>query len=107
MATLSIADRTRIWRGLMRKWSSERALCPFPKFDLYNPTANTGSVATTDDWIDAHGSNVSPDTIGYNGSLIVAMRSALSADMKTDLFLAVAAMRRGGDYIRRLLGEVD
>ena len=107
MAAISTTDRARVWRGLMRKWSAERAICPFDKFSLYNPTANTGAVADTDARIDSHSGNTSVDTVGYNGSLSVAMRSALTADMKTDLFLSVAAMRRGVDYIRRLLGEVD
>ncbi len=107
MAALSIADRTRVWRGLMRKWSAERTLCAFGKFELYDPAGNTGAVATTDDWIDSHAGLNSGDTVGYNGSLDVTVRAALTTDMKTDLFLAVAAMRRGVDYIRRLLGEVD
>ena len=107
MAALSVSDRTRVWRGLMRKWSNERLLCGFSKFELYDSGANTGAIAETDDWIDSHSANTSADTVGFNGSLKVGMRATLAPDMKTDLFIAVAAMRRGVEYIRRLLGEVD
>jgi len=106
MAALSVVDRARVWRGLMRKWSGERLTCPFNKFALYDPTANIGAVVDTDNWIDTH-SGLTGNTTGFNGALTVAMRAALTGDMKTDLLLSVAAMRRGVDYIRRLLGEVD
>jgi hypothetical protein len=109
MAALSIADRTRIWRGLMRRWShpDSRQTCAFTKFDLYNPTANTGAIADTDNWIDTHGGNTAPDTVGFNGALTVAMRAALTLAMKTEMFVAVAAMRVSPEFARRLLGEVD
>ena len=107
MALLSIADRTRVWRGLMRRWSADLTTCAFSKLDLYNPTANTGAIADTDGWQDTHSGNTSADTVGYNGSLTVAMRTALTANQKTDVFLAVAAMRRGIDYLKSVFGEVD
>lgn len=107
MAVLSVQDRTRVWRGLMRRWSADGVTAPFSKYDLYNPNTNTGAVADTDQWIDTHQGTTSPDTVGYNGSLSVPMRTALSLNMKTDLFLAVAAMRRGLAYVRSIFGEVD
>ena len=106
MAALSVSDRQRVYRGLMRLWSRDGVTCDFSKAQLYDPVGNTGVVAETDDWIDGH-SGLTGDTIGYNGALNVTMRAALTIDMKTDLFLAVAAMRRGLDYVRRVLGEVD
>lgn len=107
MAELAIADRTRIWRGLMRRWSNDRVACGFTKFDLYNPTANTGAVADVDAWVDTHSANTSANNTGMNGALAVAMRTALSAEQKTDILIAVAAMRRGIDYLRSVFGEVD
>ncbi|HXF44871.1 MAG TPA: hypothetical protein VNK91_02015 [Burkholderiaceae bacterium] len=107
MAALSIADRTRVWRALMRRWSNERTACAFLRAQLYDPAANTGAVAETDAWVDTHSGLTTPDTIGYNGALNVTMRAALSINQKTDLFLAVAAMRRGPDYVRSVFGEID
>jgi len=108
MALLSIADRTRVWRGLMRRWSRDRIdPCNFLKNALYDPVANTGAVADTDAWQDTHAGNVSADTVGFNGSLSIAMRAAMILNQKTDLFLAVAAMRRGLEYVRSVFGEVD
>jgi len=107
MADLSIADRTRIWRGLMRRWSRDRVTCGFTKFDLYNPVSNTGAIADVDTWVDTHSGNTAANNTGMNGSLAVAMRTALSAEQKTDILIAVAAMRRGIDYLRSVFGEVD
>lgn len=107
MAALSIADRSRIWRGLMRRWSQDLTGCTFSKSDLYNPSNNTGVVADVDAWVDTHSGNIAPDTVGMNGSLTIAMRAALSAEQKTDLLIAVAAMRRGIEYLKSVFGEVD
>lgn len=108
MAALSIQDRTRVWRGLMRYWSSTKeAIGAVTKSDLYNPTANTGVVADTDNWIDTHGATTTADSVGYNGALAVAMRSALTTPQKTLIFCAVACMRVSPAFARQLLGEVD
>lgn len=107
MAVLSIADRTRIWRGLMRRWSRDGVVCSFLKSDLYNPANNTGAIADVDNWRDSHAGNVAPDTVGFNGALAVAMRSALSATQKTDILIADAAMVQGVDYLKSVYGEVD
>lgn len=77
MAALSVQDRARIWRGLMRRWSRDGTVCAFQKYDLYNPTANTGAVANVDDWVDTHSGNTTPDTVGLNGALAVAMPAPL------------------------------
>jgi hypothetical protein len=107
MAELSVADRTRIWRGLMRRWSHDRIPCSFTKFDLYDPSTNSGAIADLDAWVDTHQGNTTPDNVGMNGALAVAMRSALSAEQKTDILIAVAAMRRGIEYLKSVFGEVD
>lgn len=90
----------------MRRWSNDRVPCGFTKFDLYNPQADTGAIADIDEWIDTH-QGTTGDTVGANGSLEVGMRSALSADQKTDILIGVVAMRRGIDYLRSVFGEVD
>lgn len=107
MAVLSVADRTRIWRGLMRRWSNDGQACAFVKNDLYNPGNNTGAIAAIDDWVEGHQGNTAADTVGNNGALSVPMRAALAAEQKTDLLIAVAAMRRGLAYLKSVFGEVD
>lgn len=88
MADLSVADRTRIWRGLMRRWSNDRVPCGFTKTALYNPANNTGAIASVDTWVDTHQGNTTPDSVGMNGALAVAMR-------------------RGIEYLKSVFGEVD
>lgn len=107
MASMPVADRTRVWRGLMRRWSADHVTCAFNNGQLYNPLNDTGAVADVDVWVDTHGGVTAPDTVGMNGALTVAMRSALSAEQKTDLLIAVVAMRRGIAYLRSVFGEVD
>lgn len=107
MAAMSVADRTRVWRGLMRRWSADAVACAFLKQALYNPADNTGAVADVDNWVDTHGGTTTPDSVGLNGALAVAMRSAMSANQKSDLLIAVVAMRRGIDYLKSVFGEVD
>jgi hypothetical protein len=107
MANMSVADRARVWRGLMRRWSRDGVSCAFLKDALYSPQADTGAVADIDTWVDTHSANTAADTVGVNGALSVAMRSALSVEQKSDLLIAVVAMRRGIDYLRSVFGEVD
>ena len=107
MAALSVADRTRIWRGLMRRWSADATPCAFLKGALYNPSNNTGAIAGVDDWVDTHQGNTTPDNVGMNGALTAGMRTAMTAEQKTDLLIAVVAMRRGLPYLKSVFGEVD
>ena len=107
MAELSVADRTRIWRGLMRRWSNNRTSCAFTKFELYNPNNNTGAIADLDTWVDTHSGNTTPDTVGLNGALPVGMRTAMSVEQKSDLLIGIVAMRRGLIYLKSVFGEVD
>lgn len=107
MANLSVTDRSRIWRGLMRRWSKDSQTCSFIKTQLYDPTTNTGAISDVDTWIDTHQGNTTTDNIGMNGSISVSMRNALTAEQKTDILIAVAAMRRGLEYIKSIFGEVD
>ena len=107
MALLSVTDRTRVWRGLMRRWSNGGESCAFLKSHLYDPTLDTGAVVDVDAWVDGRQGLTAPDTVGFNGGLNVAYRALFTATQKTDLLLAVAAMRRGVGYIKQILGEVD
>lgn len=107
MADMSVEDRTKIYRGLMRRWSKEGVPCGFLKTQLYSPLANTGAVANIDSWVDTHQGTAAPDNVGMNGALTVQMRTALSAEQKSDLLIAVVAMRRGIEYLKTIFGEVD
>jgi hypothetical protein len=91
----------------MRRWSRDSVACPFLKGALYNPGADTGAVASVDTWVDTHSGTTSADTVGINGALTAAMRTALTAEQKSDLIIAVVAMRRGVDYLKSVFGEVD
>lgn len=103
MAALAVADRTKIFHGIMRYWSDQRsAVGAMLKAELYNPTANTGAITDTDNWIDTHGGNTSADTIGYNGALAANVRTALTTTQKTELFCAVAAYRASPALAARL-----
>lgn len=105
MAALSVQDRTRIWRGLMRKWSKEGVTLSFTKYALYDPIANTGAVADVDNWLDAR-AGLTGDTVGYNGCFAANMRAALNTSQKAFMLCVVAACRVDGATVRKLL-EVD
>ena len=95
MAALPGADRLRIWRGLMRFWSAEfEEVANLSKADL------RAAVDATDDWIDANAAS-------YNSALPVAARTNLSAAQKTVLFCAIALMRVGIGFLKRVFTEVD
>ena len=95
MAHLSDTDRARIWRGLMRWWSAQREeVGPITKQQLRD------AVDATDAWID-------DNQASYNSVLPAVARNNLTMLQKTLLFMAVAAMRVGVGFLRKLLGEVD
>lgn len=107
MALLSIQDRTRVWRGLMRRWSKDRIVCNFLKTSLYNPASDTGCIADVDAWRDPRAGLTSPDLVGINGAINITYRAQFSPEQKTDIFIAVTAMARGLDYLKSIVGEVD
>ena len=94
MAELSTEDRQRIWRGLMRLWSQERAAVAIAKADLL------AAVNATDTWID-------DNQAGYNSALPEAARNGLTTAQKTLIFCAVALARVSISLLRRVFGEVD
>jgi hypothetical protein len=99
MAELSTADRQRVWRALMRYWSSlSEAVGDVSKSDLQ------AAVNAADTWIENNQSN-------YNTALPDAARNNLTATQKTLMFCCVALMRVDpgvAALLRRALGvEVD
>lgn len=95
MATLSEADRLRVWRGLMRYASSQgMELDGMVKSDLKD------AVDATDDWIDANQSS-------FNTALPSAAQTNLTLAQKTLMFCVVAVMRVDPEFVRRLLGVID
>lgn len=94
MAELPTADRQRIWRGLMRWWSSVWEVMALSTSELL------AAVNATDAWIDANQAS-------FNSALPQAARDNLTAAQKTLLFCAVALARVDIPTLRRLFGEVD
>ncbi len=109
MAALSVSDRTKIYRGVMRYWSAKREACAFTKPDLYSPSGNTGIIADLDNWIDTHSGTTSADTVGANGALTVPMRAALTTEQKGFLVAVIALLRTGNVELLKAVvgGSVD
>ena len=107
MAALSAAARHKIARGLRRWWSKRFVQTSgLTKDDLYDPDTNTGAVAECDDWIDGHRGNTG-NTAGYNRALSQLFRGEAAAQMKSELFLVVAAGRTDdADDITRRIASV-
>ena len=95
MAELSTEDLQRIWRGLMRYWSSQHeTLASISKTDLQV------AVNATDTWIE-------DNQVSFNTALPDAFRNNATPTQKTLLFCVVAAMRVSQAFARLLVGEVD
>lgn len=104
---LTVAERTQVWRGVMRWLSANRDPCAALKTEIYNPAANTGLVADLDDWIETHQGLTSPDTVGINGGINASYRNTFTAQQKTLVFCGIAAMRQGAAFARSIFGEID
>lgn len=94
MSQLSVQNRTRIQRGIMRYWSASRSVIDLSKADLQT------AINATDTWIDNNAA-------AYNSALPAAAQSGLTAMQKALLFCAIAMARVSIATLRRLLGEVD
>ena len=95
MATLSETDRQKIWRGLMRYWSSIfESTSGFDKDDLQD------AVDATDNWIDSNQAS-------FNNALPNPAKSNLTQAQKTLLFCIVALARVSIDFLRKVLCEVE
>lgn len=91
MAQLPDEDRRRIWRGLMRHWSSFFTSMKLTKAEI------RAAVDATDTWIDGNQTS-------YNAALPTAARNELNQVQKTLLFCAVALVRAGGTAITAMGG---
>ena len=92
---LTTEEKQKTTAGLMRIWSQRfEELADVSKIDIYQ------AVNATDGWIEDNAAS-------FNSALPATPRTNLNAEQKTFVFLAVAAMRQGLDYSRRVLGEVD
>ncbi len=97
MATLSTANRQRIWRGLMRRWSNIREETGLTKAELQ------AGINATDDWIN-------DNATAYNNALPAAAKTQLTTDQKVLIFSVVALTRADVNTVKllkKLLGEVD
>ena len=92
---LSTEDRQKVTTGLMRYWSRLfEPVTGISKVELYT------AVGAMDDWIEANQAAI-------NAALPQPFRANATAEQKTLLFMAVAAMRMGLAFARTVLGEVD
>lgn len=113
MAALSVENRTRIWRGLMRYWSTlpvgdADKSAAFSKFELYDANANTGLIADLDNWLDTHAGTTAPDTVGANGAINSSYRTKFTTGQKGLTVAVIALLRTGNvEFLRRIVGEVD
>lgn len=94
MAQLPEDDRLKIWRGLMRYWSSTGEPTPFVKADL------KAAVDALDTWLDDNAATV-------NSALPQPFRGAATQEQKAVLLSALVAMRYTEEWLTRLVGVVD
>ena len=111
MAALPVATRTRLWIGLMRWWSQHEHAIEQPfagpaKFDIYNPTANTGLITQIDDWVDTHSANTC-NTIGLNGAIEEPCKSGLTASTKGFVTSMIILARYNPELCKSVLGGMD
>jgi len=95
MAVLPDSDRLRIYRGLMRYWSSLReGVSGILKTDL------KAAVDAADQWVE-------DNSVSYNNALPATFRTNATASQKSILLVAVVLMRFNLDMLKRIFGEVD
>lgn len=91
---LTVEDRARVHRGLMRWWSGQREAV------AVNKEAILAAVNATDDWIEANQAS-------YNQALPQPFRDQATLVQKTLLFCAVALARVSIAFLRGIFGEVN
>jgi len=94
MAVLPLADRQKIWRGLMRYWSAHSEGIGIQKADLLS--------AVTD--IDAFLEN---NSTAINNAFPLPARTALTTEQKAILVAVVALARWNPGFLTNILGSVD
>jgi len=102
VALLSAADEARVWRGLMRFWSSadSRQLCIFAKADLL------AAVQDMNAYLD--GAALTRPATSINSAFPIAFRNGATVDQKGQVVAAITLAQTGNiDWLRRILGEVD
>lgn len=93
MAILPEENRLKIWRGLMRYWSSTGEEAPFTKANLK-------------DAIDAIDLFMDNNALTINNAFPQPFRSNATVEQKAVLLSGVVAMRYTEEWLRRLVGEV-
>jgi len=111
MAALSVATRTRLWRGLMGWWTvhDHAVLQPFSgisKYNIYNPTTDTGLIAEGDNWADTHAGNTC-NTTGFNGAISEPCKSGLTAATKGFVFAMIVLARYDPEMCKSILGHMN
>jgi hypothetical protein len=111
MAVLSVATRTRLWKGFMRWWSVhehavEQPFSAIAKYDVYNPNTNTGLVADADNWADTHSGNTCT-TVGFNGALAEPCKSGLTVATKGFVLSMIVLARYNPELCKNVLGDID
>lgn len=95
MAILSETDRLKIWRGLMRYWSTlQETVLGITKADLKD------AIDATDSWVDSN-------SVSYNSALPTTFRTNATQGQKSLLLVAVVLMRFNSEFLKRIFGEVD
>lgn len=94
MALLPEADRLRIWRGLMRYWSSVGETTAFTKPDLKAA-------------VDAIDTFLENNAAAINSALPQPFRGNATVEQKAVLLSGVIAMRYTKEWLRKLVGEVE
>lgn len=95
MAVLPESDRLRVWRGVMRWWSSTAdSLANLTKADI------KAAVDAADSWVDSNAAS-------YNSALPANFRNRATQGQKSILLVAVILMRYNLDLLRRVFGEVE
>lgn len=95
MAALPTNDRLRVWRGLMRFWSTALAtLAGCTKADLQ------AAVNAADDWADTNATS-------FNSALPATFRNNATSGKKALLLAVVVLARYDVTSLRAILGEVD
>ena len=100
MAALSGSDRTKIWKGLMRYWSKlpqgdADKVVGASKYELYNPTNDTGCIADLDNWFDTHVANTTSDSVGANGAINASYRAKFTSNQKFFMGSIIFMVRAG------------
>lgn len=94
MALLPEMISQKIWRGLMRFWSSSFLQTAFSKSELY------AAVTAIDTFLDNN-------AVAINNAFPLAFRTDASVGQKAAIVAVVALARYNPNLLQQLIGEVD